>query len=181
MATNSADHAQLIEAIARRLVAADLRLVTAESCTGGLIAATLTAWPGSSRWFEAAFVTYRLTAKTRLLGVPAELLDRFGAVSEPTARAMAEGALRASDAAVSVAVTGVAGPDGGDAMAPVGTVWLGWALRNPEPCCVQAERIEIDGDRTTVRNAAVQVALEGLCRLLEPADPGRLTRARSRR
>jgi nicotinamide-nucleotide amidase len=173
-----ATHTRLIEEIAARLLEADLRLVTAESCTGGLIAATLTARPGSSHWFEAAFVTYRLSAKTRLLGVPAAILDRFGAVSEPTARAMAEGALRASDAAVAVSVTGVAGPDGGDAIAPVGTVWLGWALRDPEPRCVQTERIEIAGDRAAVRNAAVQVALEGLRRLLESADPGRSPRNR---
>jgi nicotinamide-nucleotide amidase len=180
MPGNPADHAQLIEEIARRLTEADLRLVTAESCTGGLIAATLTDWPGSSRWFEAAFVTYRLSAKTRLLGVPIETLERFGAVSEPTARAMAEGALTASDATISVSVTGVAGPEGGDAIAPVGTVWLGWALRNPDPRCVQTERIEIDGDRAAVRSAAVQAALEGLRRLLEPANPGRPIRNRSR-
>src|SRR5690606_15352396 len=102
--------------------------------------------PGSSNWFEGAFVTYRLSAKTRMIGVATEILDRYGAVSEPTARAMAEGALRASDAGVSVAVTGVAGPGGGDVVAPVGTVWFGWALRDPEPRCVQTARHELTGD-----------------------------------
>jgi nicotinamide-nucleotide amidase len=159
----------LIEAIARRLVAADLRLVTAESCTGGLIAATLTDVPGSSRWLEGGFVTYRLSAKTRMIGVPQATLDTFGAVSEPTARAMAEGALAASDAQVSVAVTGVAGPDGGDPVAPVGTVWFGWALKDPAPRCVQTSRFELDGDREAVRAAAVRIALEGVLRLLDPA------------
>jgi len=161
--------AELIEQIADRLMAADLRLVTAESCTGGLIAATLTGIPGSSRWFEGAFVTYRLSAKTRMIGVPSAVLDEFGAVSEPTARAMAEGALAASDARVSIAVTGVAGPDGGDPVAPVGTVWFGWGLKDPEPRCVQTSRFELDGDRATVRAAAVRIALEGLHRLLDPA------------
>jgi nicotinamide-nucleotide amidase len=102
---------QLIKQVANALVERDFRLITAESCTGGMVASELTSIPGSSDWFEGAFVTYRLTAKERMLGVPASLLERFGAVSEPTARAMAEGALSASDAQISVAITGVAGPD----------------------------------------------------------------------
>lgn len=158
---------ELIDAIASRLLAADLRLVTAESCTGGLIAATLTELPGSSRWFEGAFVTYRLSAKTRMIGVSRELLEAYGAVSEPTARAMAEGALAASDAGVSVAVTGVAGPDGGDPVTPVGTVWFGWALKDPLPRCAQTARFEFAGTRDEVRSAAVRIALEGLRRLLD--------------
>jgi nicotinamide-nucleotide amidase len=162
------DNIQLIRTLAGRLLADDLTLVTAESCTGGLIAAELTAVPGSSSWFEGAFVTYQLAAKSRMLDVPAELLDREGAVSEPIARAMAEGALRHSDADVSVAVTGVAGPDGGQPMTPVGTVWFGWAVKGPEPRCVQTARHELDGDRATVRARAVRVALEGLLTLLEP-------------
>jgi len=157
----------LIDAIARRLLAADLRLVTAESCTGGLIAATLTEVPGSSRWLEGGFVTYRLSAKTRMIGVPQATLDTFGAVSEPTARAMAEGALAASDAHVSVSVTGVAGPEGGDPVAPVGTVWFGWALRDPGPRCVQTAVFEFEGSRADIRSQAVRVALEGVLRLLD--------------
>jgi nicotinamide-nucleotide amidase len=166
---DSAPDLQLIDAIAARLMAADLRLVTAESCTGGLIAATLTRVPGSSRWLEGGFVTYRLSAKSRMIGVPQATLDEFGAVSEPTARAMAEGALAASDAHVSVSVTGVAGPDGGDPIAPVGTVWFGWAIRDPEPRCVQTARFELEGERDAVRQAAVRIALEGVLRLLDPS------------
>ncbi len=108
-----------------------LRLACAESCTGGLIASTCTAIPGSSDWFECAFVTYRLAAKQRLLDVSDETLRRWGAVSEPTAKEMALGALQHCDADIAVSVTGVAGPSGGDVANPVGTVWFAWALRSP--------------------------------------------------
>lgn len=155
-----------IAELERLLTRRRITLVTAESCTGGLIAAELTDVPGSSSWFEGAFVTYRLSAKTRMIGVTADTLDRYGAVSEPTARAMAEGALRASDAGVSVAVTGVAGPGGGDVLAPVGTVWFGWALCDPEPRCVQTARHELPGERAEVRAQAVVVALDGLLAVL---------------
>src|SRR6056297_1112250 len=114
---------QLIESVAQGLLDRRLTLVTVESCTGGMIAAELTGIPGSSAWLEGAFVTYRLSAKIRMVGVAQTTLDRYGAVSEPTAREMAEGALAACDAGISVSVTGVAGPDGGDLLAPVGTVW----------------------------------------------------------
>jgi nicotinamide-nucleotide amidase len=153
---------QLIEALSRHLTARAETLVTAESCTGGLIAAELTAVPGSSAWFEGAFVTYRLSAKERMIGVRRETLERFGAVSEPTARAMAEGALAHTDARISVAVTGVAGPEGGDLVAPVGTVWFAWAVAEPTPRCVQASRHELSGTRDEVRQQAVRIALEGL-------------------
>lgn len=158
----------LIDELAGRLLAADLTLVTAESCTGGLLAATLTERPGSSQWFEGAFVTYRLSAKTRMIGVAAETLASFGPVSEPTARAMAEGALAASDARISVAVTGVAGPDGGDPLTPVGTVWFGWALGAAAPRSVQTSCFEFAGDRAAVRAQAVRVAIEGLLEILRP-------------
>jgi nicotinamide-nucleotide amidase len=156
-----------LDELARLLTEADLKLVTAESCTGGLIAATLTAAAGSSAWFEGAFVTYRLSAKQRMLGVPAALLEREGAVSEPVARAMAEGALHASDAQVSVAVTGLAGPDGGEPLLPVGTVWFAWGLRAPEPRCIQTAVHELSGDRAAVRAAAVAIALRGVVTLLD--------------
>ena len=155
-----------IDELARLLTASDLRLVTAESCTGGLIAATLTEIAGSSTWFEGGFVTYRLSAKERMLGVPAALLAREGAVSEPVARAMAEGALHASDAHVSVAVTGLAGPDGGEPLLPVGTVWFAWALRAPEPRCEHTAVHQLKGDRSAVRAAAVAIALRGVVALL---------------
>lgn len=103
-------------------------LTTAESCTGGLIAAACTELAGASDWFERGFVSYSNAAKTELLGVPSALIERHGAVSEPVARAMAEGALRQSQATLSLAVTGVAGPSGGSAEKPVGTVWFAWCL-----------------------------------------------------
>ncbi len=104
-----------------------LRMATAESCTGGLVAAAITAIPGASAVFTHGFVTYANEAKTELLGVPAELLAAVGAVSEPVARAMARGARARSGADVAVSITGIAGPDGGSAEKPVGTVWFGLA------------------------------------------------------
>lgn len=157
---------QLVEAVAGALRGRTATLVTAESCTGGLIAAELTAIPGSSDWFEGAFVTYRLSAKRRMIGVRPDTLTRYGAVSEPTAREMAEGALRASDAQISVAVTGVAGPGGGDVLTPVGTVWFGWALADPEPRCVQTACHDLDGSRRNVRRQATRIALEGVLAIL---------------
>jgi nicotinamide-nucleotide amidase len=161
---------QLIDAVGQLLVANNLTLVTAESCTGGMIATELTSVPGCSEWFEGAFVTYRLSAKTRMLGVAQATLDSYGAVSEPTAREMAEGALAASDANISVSVTGVAGPDGGDLLAPRGTVWFGWAVKAPKPRCVQTSRHEFSGTREMVREQAVVVALEGVLAILEAQD-----------
>ena len=137
-------------------------LATAESCTGGLIAATCTDLPGSSTWLERGFVTYSNAAKTELLGVPADLIARHGAVSEPVARAMAEGALARSHAQVSVAVTGVAGPSGGSADKPVGTVWLAWHVDGH----THSERCQFAGDRAAVRQATVAHALARLVQLL---------------
>lgn len=156
-------------ALGQRLASAGRKLVTVESCTGGLLAAHLTRIPGSSDWFEGAFVTYRLSAKTRMVGVPQVLLDRYGAVSEPTARAMAEGALAACDADMSVAITGVAGPSGGDVDVPVGTVWFAWAVKEPQIRCVQASRVLLPGSRQEVRKEAVEVAVSGLLEILDPS------------
>ncbi len=139
------------------------RLATAESCTGGLIAAACTAVAGSSDWLEGGLVTYSNGAKTRWLGVPAEWINRHGAVSEPVALAMAQGALRESGADLAVAVTGIAGPGGAVPGKPVGTVWLAWAT----PQQVQAERLQLPGDRSAVRHATVQAALQ---RLLQAAQ-----------
>jgi nicotinamide-nucleotide amidase len=161
------DNNQLITEVARLLSARQITLATAESCTGGMIAAELTGVPGSSGWFEGAFVTYRLTAKVRMIGVAQETLDLHGAVSEPTAREMAEGALAACDAGISVSVTGVAGPDGGDLLAPVGTVWFAWAMKAPHPQCLHAARHELTGSRVQVRAQAVSIALAGVRALLE--------------
>ncbi|MDD0813634.1 CinA family protein [Curvibacter sp. HBC28] len=141
------------------------KLVTAESCTGGLIAATCTDLAGSSDWFERGFVTYSNAAKTESLGVPAELIERHGAVSEAVARAMAEGALRHAPAQLSVAVTGVAGPGGGSAAKPVGTVWFGFGQRRGgpgAPIAVHSEMRHFEGDRAAVRAATVAHALQRL-------------------
>ncbi len=156
------DTRELIESVGRLLVANDLTLVTAESCTGGMIATELTSVPGCSEWFEGSFVTYRLSAKIRMIGVRPDTLTTAGAVSEPTAREMAEGALAACDAGISVSVTGVAGPDGGDVLTPIGTVWFAWAIRAPEPQCIQTSRYELGGDRQSIRERAVQIALNGV-------------------
>jgi nicotinamide-nucleotide amidase len=135
------------------------RLATAESCTGGLIAAACTELPGSSDWFERGFVTYSNEAKAELLGVEAALIAAHGAVSEPVALAMATGALAHSRADWAVAVTGIAGPGGGSAEKPVGLVWLAWCRRGEAP---QAERHVFAGDRAAVRRATVLRALLGL-------------------
>ena len=135
------------------------QLATAESCTGGLIAAACTDVAGSSLWFERGFVSYSNAAKTDLLGVSAALLAQHGAVSQAVAGAMAQGALTHSPANIAVAVTGIAGPDGGSADKPVGTVWFGWATA---AAGVQTERCCFAGDRAAVRIATVQHALRGL-------------------
>lgn len=138
-------------------------LATAESCTGGLIAATCTDLAGSSAWFERGLVTYSNEAKTELLGVDPALVAQHGAVSEAVARAMVQGALTHAHAQVAVAVTGVAGPGGGSADKPVGTVWFGLAL----PGQVLTERCHFTGDRAQVRRATVAHALVRLTQLLQ--------------
>ncbi len=144
-------------------------LATAESCTGGLIAAACTERAGSSNWFERGFVSYSNASKTELLGVPAELIARDGAVSETVVRAMVQGALARSAAQVAVAVTGVAGPGGGSAAKPVGTVWFGFQVGR----IVAAECRCFAGDRAAVRAATVAHAIEGLLRRLqETGAPG---------
>ena len=138
-------------------------LAAAESCTGGLIAAACTDLAGSSQWFERGFVTYSNAAKTEMLGVDAALIAQFGAVSEPVAAAMAQGAVKHSAAQVAVAVTGVAGPTGGSVEKPVGTVWIGWCVDGK----TTTELCHFDGDRATVRALTVQRALQGLIERLK--------------
>lgn len=152
----------LRDRVAGLLLNKELKLVSAESCTGGLIAATCTDLAGSSAWFERCFVTYSNESKTELLGVAATLLQRDGAVSESVAGAMAAGALAHSHAQVAVAVTGVAGPSGGSPAKPVGTVWFGFAL----PGQLVTELRHFTGDRATVRAATVQHAFAKLVELL---------------
>jgi nicotinamide-nucleotide amidase len=133
------------------------RLVAAESCTGGLIAASLTAFAGSSDVFERGFVTYSNAAKIDLLGVPSGLIDAHGAVSAEVARAMAAGAIARSEAEIAIAVTGIAGPGGGSAQKPVGLVWFGLARQG---CAASSCSMVFPGDRTAVRAAAVAFGLD---------------------
>lgn len=140
------------------------RAATAESCTGGWIAQAITAIAGSSEWFEGGLVTYSNAAKSSLLGVDAMLIERHGAVSAETAAAMAEGALRRLGVEIAVAVTGVAGPGGGSAEKPVGTVWFGFAVQGR--ATVTVTRL-FTGDRTAVRAQSVAFALERLLALLD--------------
>jgi len=151
----------LVAALADALRARDWRLATAESCTGGLIAGACTDLAGSSDWFERGFVTYSNAAKSELLDVPAAVIAAHGAVSEAVARGMVQGALRHSAADLAVAVTGIAGPGGGSADKPVGTVWLAWRGPRGE----RAERQVFAGDRAAVRQATVECALQGLLEL----------------
>ena len=138
-------------------------LATAESCTGGLIAAACTDLAGSSQWFDRGFVTYSNAAKADMLGVDAALITQFGAVSEQVAAAMAQGAVKHSAAQVALAVTGVAGPAGGSAEKPVGTVWIGWLVDGK----ITTQLCHFDGDRATVRALTVQQALQGLIERLQ--------------
>ncbi len=150
------------------------RMASAESCTGGRIAGYCTDLAGSSDWFERGFVTYSDAAKSDLLGVEASLIVDQGAVSQAVARAMAEGALRRSAANLTVAVTGIAGPGGGSATKPVGTVWLAWAWHDRGgQICSLTQHQRFEGDRAAVRLATVACALQGLIdRLAETADAG---------
>jgi nicotinamide-nucleotide amidase len=156
--------AALVERLAAALRRRGERLVTAESCTGGLVAAACTSLAGSSEWFERGFVTYSNAAKTELLGVPEALIAMHGAVSAEVAAAMADGALARSHAQVAVAITGVAGPTGGTAAKPVGTVWIG-AAAGGKPA--RSVLLQADGDRTAIRAASVVRALTLLVALCE--------------
>jgi nicotinamide-nucleotide amidase len=151
--------AKLAALVGARLKARGAMLATAESCTGGWVAQAVTSVSGSSDWFERGFVTYSNAAKREMLGVRAETLDRFGAVSEETAREMALGALAASRAQVAVAITGVAGPSGGTPAKPVGMVCLAWASKAGEVATVTKQFV---GNREEVRRQSVICALEGL-------------------
>jgi len=161
---DDADLDALAGRLGERLLAAGLMAATAESCTGGWIAKTFTDIAGSSAWFDRGFVTYSTEAKQELLGVRAAALAVHGAVSEATVREMVDGALGRSRAAVAVAVSGVAGPGGGTADKPVGTVWLAWGRRDGAR---RAELCRFGGDRAAVRRQAVSRAIQGLDELLD--------------
>jgi len=155
---------QLATRVGEGLLSHGLQLATAESCTGGGVAQALTSVPGSSHWFERGFVTYSNRAKEEMLGVPDHLLLEYGAVSEQTVRAMAEGALRHSHAQISLAITGIAGPGGAVLDKPVGTVWLAWAALGRETRC-QLEHFP--GNREQVRNQAMMASLQGVLDVLD--------------
>lgn len=159
------DHAKTL---AQLLLARGWKLALAESCTGGLVCATLTELSGSSEWFERGYITYSNQAKTECLGVPAELIASYGAVSEPVARSMAQGAQRNAGANIGVSITGIAGPTGGTAKKPVGTVCFGWTIQNAAGENVTTCQAKLlSGDRQAIRQQAAEYALAGLLQLLK--------------
>jgi nicotinamide-nucleotide amidase len=158
---------ELAARLGQGLQQAGAQVSCAESCTGGGIAEAITRIPGSSAWFEAGYITYSNTQKTRQLGVPADLFGAVGAVSREVVEAMVRGAQQHSGARYGVAVSGVAGPDGGSADKPVGTVWLAWG----DGLQLFSQRRHFAGDRQAVRRQTVEAALEGLLRLLAKENP----------
>lgn len=141
-------------------------LALAESCTGGLVSATITEIPGSSGWFDRGFVTYSNIAKTEMLGVLPETLEKFGAVSEETAREMALGALKNSQAQIACSITGIAGPDGGTPQKPVGTVCFAWVVNN-QPA--QTATLHLSGNRHSIRQQSAHAALAELLKMVKVA------------
>lgn len=156
---NSTD---LTKTLAEILLSRNWLVSLAESCTGGLVSATLTELAGSSEWFERGYITYSNEAKTECLDVPARLIESHGAVSEPVAKAMAEGARINSGSNVAISITGIAGPSGGTTEKPVGTVCFGWATENQ----TFTKTVHFDGDRQAVRRQATEFALTELIALL---------------
>jgi nicotinamide-nucleotide amidase len=163
------DITQLAAVLGKHLQSLTAQVTTAESCTGGGIAEAITRIPGSSAWFEAGYVTYSNAQKNLQLNVPAELFSSVGAVSREVVEAMVSGAQEKSGAQFAVAVSGVAGPDGGSADKPVGTVWLAWGAGQQ----LVSERRQFDGDRDQVRRQTVKAALEGLIQLAAGEIPKR--------
>ena len=154
---------KLAARVGKALKTRKLMLVTAESCTGGWLGEAVTMVPGSSDWYERGFITYTYISKRELLGIKRHTLDKFGAVSEQTARDMAEGALNNSHAQVAVSVSGTAGPSGGTRDKPVGTVCLAWAQKNSR---ITSETRHFKGKRQAIRRKAVKRALQGILDLL---------------
>lgn len=153
------DLIQLASEIGDSLIARELQLATAESCTGGWLAQCCTEVIGASSWFERGWVTYSNQAKQDCLGVYPETLEQHGAVSKATVIEMADGALAQSQADISVAITGIAGPDGGSDSKPVGTVWFAWAMSH-RTTLIQHQLLS--GDRQSIRAQAVEIALRGI-------------------
>jgi nicotinamide-nucleotide amidase len=147
------------------------KVALAESCTGGLVSATLTELAGSSNWFDRGYITYSNQAKTECLGVPAELIESYGAVSEPVAKAMAEGAQRHAKVKAAVSITGIAGPSGGSIEKPVGTVCFGWAIQSQGTVTTTCKTKLFTGNRQAVRQQATLFALTELLALLKSTSP----------
>ena len=154
----SAELTPILNQIGQLLQIQHAMLTCAESCTGGLITKLITDQPGSSAWFDCGFITYSDTAKHQMLGVPIQLLNQHGAISQPVAEAMVTGAIKHSSSEFALAVTGIAGPDGGTTTKPVGTVWLAWA----GPTGIQSHVRHFTGNRNQIRQAAAKAALEGV-------------------
>lgn len=153
---------ELAEQLGRTLKAGGKTIATAESCTGGWVAQTITDVAGSSAWFDRGFVTYSNAAKVQMLGVSPQTLAQYGAVSAETATEMAAGALAHSDADVAVAVTGIAGPDGGTPDKPVGTVFIAWADKYGEAKVAKVVKKQLSGNRRQIREQTVRCAIEGV-------------------
>lgn len=158
---------RLSQRLGEQLLQRHWRIATAESCTGGGVSAAITAVAGSSNWFEYGIVSYANTAKQKLLGVSAETLDQYGAVSKTVVIEMARGLLNLSAANIAVATSGIAGPTGGSPEKPVGTVWFAWALATGE---IQTELKHFSGERIEIQQQAVAHALEGLLIRINAVD-----------
>lgn len=161
--------ADLAKELAITLVDRGWTIALAESCTGGLVCTTLTELSGSSDWFERGYITYSNQSKTECLGVTAEIIDSFGAVSEPVAKAMAEGAQRNASVNIGISITGIAGPAGGSLEKPVGTVCFGWAVKeriSNGVINITTKTMHFDGDRQAVREQACHYALSQLLQLI---------------
>lgn len=154
---------QLVKQLGEMLKTREWKLVTAESCTGGGLAYTLTHFSGSSFWYDGGFVTYSNDSKEKLLGVKSATLNYYGAVSEQTAREMAEGALKNSQAQVSIAITGIAGPEGGSKEKPIGTIWIACAGVNFN---TQTYSTILSGTRSAIREQTIKLALERILKII---------------
>ncbi|QCU89725.1 CinA family protein [Thiomicrorhabdus sediminis] len=155
----------LVTEVGQALVNADAMVVTAESCTGGMIAEALTSIAGSTAWFDRTYVTYSYESKKEMLGVKETTIQKKGAISKECVEEMAIGALQQSHAKISVACSGIAGPSGGSPAKPVGTVWIAWAMQGHEK--VVSQKFLFAGDRQTIREQTTEAALMGIMKMLE--------------
>jgi nicotinamide-nucleotide amidase len=173
MKNNNDPQHELARAVAQILINRGWKIALAESCTGGLVCATLTDLTGSSDWFERGYITYSNAAKSECLDVPAETIESFGAVSEQVAKAMAEGALRNANVNAAIAITGIAGPTGGSPEKPVGTVCFGWATKETighDVVNTATLTKHFTGDRQIVREQARDFALSQFLEALKPKN-----------